>query len=282
MKRIFVTGGEGQLAFELKRLTEEDDCVFPSKKECDITSFPDILNALKTFKPDAVINTAAFTKVDLAEKEISNTFAVNRDGVRNLSQACREIKCPLLHVSTDYVFNGASKKPYGENDTPDPINQYGLSKWEGEKILQETYDQHMILRVSAVFGVQGQNFVKTIARLLKERDQLSIVDDQITCPTPAKHIAETLLRMLKNPVSGLYHYCGDTPVSWFAFASEIARIMKSRVTLKPITTAEYPLPAKRPLYSVLDCTKLEKTFGITKPNWKTALEKMIQDSFEQS
>ncbi|HZW70843.1 MAG TPA: dTDP-4-dehydrorhamnose reductase [Hanamia sp.] len=270
--KLLITGGNGQVAWEIIRFAVAQNYVVlaPPHQELDITNTQQVNTAIAQFKPQFVINTAAYTQVDKAETEIDRAYAVNRDGAGILACACKETQIPLLHLSTDYVFDGKQKKPYHENDPVAPLNVYGLSKWEGEEAVRKHCPQHIILRVSSVFGVHGHNFVKIILRLAKEKDSLRIVADQITCPTPAAAIAQTVLKIISAPQWGTYHYCGDEVVSWYDFARAIVH-----KEIMPITTAEYPTPARRPAYSVLDCHKLLTTFGIEQPSWRQELREVL-------
>ncbi len=277
--KLLITGGEGQIAFDLKRCALVP-FVAPNHLELDITNADAVQNYLEKFQPDVVINTAAYTAVDLAEKESEKSFLVNRDGAKNVAIACQKIKCPLIHLSTDYVFDGKKELPYHEEDEAQPLSVYGQSKLAGELAVQEACDRYIILRVSAVFGEQGNNFVKTILRLASEREELRIVNDQWTCPTPSRAIAETILKLCdaikKNPSWGVYHYSGMPGMNWFEFAKKIISHAGNRSSLKvktilPVTAKEFNAPALRPKNSMLDCTKLRIRFGITQPEWEEFL-----------
>jgi dTDP-4-dehydrorhamnose reductase len=280
--KLLITGGNGQVAYDLVRLAraQQIDFIAPSRAELDIADLYSVMTALEQFKPDFVVNTAAYTQVDRAEQEILQSFAVNAEGAKNLAIACEKFHCPLLHLSTDYVFDGKQNYPYIETDHVAPINVYGNSKLLGEEEIHQYGKNFIILRVSAVFGVHGNNFVKTILRLARERETLRIVSDQITCPTPAADIAATLLEICKNPQWGLFHYCGEPVISWYEFAKNIieqaSRYEVLRVKeIEAITTADYPTPAKRPHYSVLNCEKFKKTFHLQQPDWRIGLTNVI-------
>lgn len=283
MKKIFITGGHGQVAYELVQLLTGTPTKFfaPSREELDITDAVAVNNAITHIKPDAVINAAAYTKVDAAEKETQHAYAVNCDGAYHLALACAKMHCPLIHISTDYIFDGLETTPYTETSEAKPLNVYGLSKHQGEIAVLENHDNSIILRVSGVFGVHGNNFVKTILRLAKEREMLRIISDQTMCPTPAKAIANTILQMLSNFHRGIYHYCGDQPTNWYAFTNTIIqKALEAKYTLsvkkiEAIATSEYPAAAKRPPYSVLNCQKIANTFGIIQPDWKHGLTDVI-------
>jgi dTDP-4-dehydrorhamnose reductase len=286
--RILVTGGNGQLAFDLKQIGAASDGFFtmyaPGRDELDITNFQLVHDCLDRIKPDFVINTAAYTQVDRAEEDAEHAFAVNRDGAKNLAILCEKFKCPLIHISTDYVFDGMGQRPYKEIDPVAPVNLYGESKLRGEVAIQAHCEKYIILRVSAVFGFHGHNFVKTMLRLAREKEELRIVADQMTCPTSAASIAEVLLQICSNPQWGVFHYCGASVVSWYDFARSIFEIACEHETLRvkhvqAVTTNDYPTLAKRPLFSVLNCDKLKETFGIQQPQWKIGLNDVINSLY---
>ena len=280
--RLLITGGSGQVAYDLARLASYHHTIFsPARDELCITDLNAVREAIRLFSPDIVINTAAYTAVDRAEEEREVALSVNFEGAKNLAIACEEMQCPLIHLSTDYVFNGETKTPYTESDEVNPINFYGESKWKGEEAIRQYCEKSIIVRVSAVFGVQGNNFVKTILRLAKTRDELRVVGDQYTCPTSADSIAEMILTLCINPRWGLFHYCGMSSVNWYDFAEVIIQQASVYETfslkkLEKILTKEYVTPAKRPLYSVLACEKIQHTFGIQQPDWKKGLNNVIR------
>ncbi len=268
-----MTGAMGQVAYELQRESQKHMLYAFSKDKLDITDVLQVNDVLEALKPDFVINTAAYTKVDKAEEESELAFAVNRDGAKNLSLACAKIGSTLLQLSTDYVFDGKKTNPYLETDAVNPLSIYGQSKWEGEEAIRQNLEKHFIIRVSGIFGVHGNNFVKTILKISRERPHLKIVNDQTTCPTPAKAIAEMIWKIIdKNSEDfGTYHYCSNPMTSWYEFAKNFV----SNVT--PIPTSEYPTPAKRPAYSALNCEKINKNFNIHQPNWKEGLKDVIRE-----
>ena len=286
---LLITGGSGQVAWDLKQFAADKTIklVACSRDELDITNPDSINQAFAQFKPDIIINTAAYTAVDKAEQETAPAFLVNRDGAANLARACSERVIPLVHLSTDYVFDGKKEKPYQENDKSVPLGVYGQSKWEGEEAVRENCPQHIILRVSGVFGRHGNNFVKTILRLAGERETLRVVADQTTCPTPAADIAETIIIIAKQLVHshdglwGTYHYCSNEPTTWHHFAETIIEMAKPFHTLQvkdiqPISTAEYPTAAQRPPYCVLNTQKIHTQFGIQPRSWRLGLLEVIK------
>jgi len=287
---ILVCGANGQVGWEVVRQGRAAglDVLALARQELDIADADAVRRCFVQIAPRVVINCAAYTAVDRAEKEIEQAFAANRQGPANLAAACRRAAIPLLHLSTDYVFDGSKASPYKEDDPVAPLGVYGQSKWEGEEAVRNTLAHHIILRVSWVFGVHGHNFVKTMLRLGSERDELRVVNDQKGCPTAAADIAATLLRLAtavagKEAVAwGTYHYCGVPATTWYEFAKQIfatAEHIMNRPSprLIPIPTSEYPTPAKRPANSVLDCGKLESRFGIRAAEWSAALQSMIAE-----
>lgn len=249
-------------------------------ESADITVCDAVEGAVVSARADLVINLAAYTAVDKAETDEAVAFAVNRDGARHIARACSKRNIPLIHLSTDYVFDGCKPDPYREDDEVNPLSVYGRSKEAGEQAVRSSLDQHIILRTSSVFGVHGSNFVKTILRLAADRPVLRVVADQCSRPTAAGAIAAALVALadaiLRGDLSfGTYHFAGVGAVTWHAFAEAIIAASAARLGSRPridaITTAEYPLPAKRPANSVLDCRKIEERFGIVPPPWREGL-----------
>jgi len=251
--------------------------------ELDITRSDKILPCFVPFDPDVVINCAAYTAVDKAESEPELAFAVNSEGPANLANACKELNIPFIHISTDYVFDGNGEKPYCEDDPVNPLGVYGQSKWGGEEAVRSRLKEHLIVRTSWLYGVHGNNFVKTILRLCREKEELSVVADQKGCPTWTGDLSDALVELIdriKNrSVSmpwGTYHFCGSGSTSWYEFALAIVEEARKRETfgllrILPITTSEYPTPAKRPMRSVMDCRKIQETFDIHPKQWEKSL-----------
>lgn len=267
-KTILIAGGRGQVGSEFAALgTNHVTCISLSSSELNIC-LPDSINsALDIHKPDALINAAAYTAVDKAETEIEAAYALNRDGAEQLALACSARDIPLLHISTDYVFNGKKHGAYVESDPTDPQGVYGESKLAGEKAIQQNCAKHIILRVSWVFGQYGNNFVKTMLRLAADRDELGVVADQHGAPTSAKSIAQTLLALAESSIQrtdfpwGLYHLPSHPRTNWhefaeviFAQASEIG-LLKKVPAVNPIATSDYPTPAARPANSAMGSDK---------------------------
>ncbi len=290
--KIAVTGSNGQLGFELLRQAQVLDlnCVGWSRQDLDISDQAQVLNLVKATSPDIVINAAAYTAVDRAESEPELAYAVNRDGVANLGVACREAGIPLIHISTDYVFDGQQSRPYMENDPVNPSGVYGAGKLAGEKALREECEQHIIIRTAWVYGAHGHNFVKTMLRLGREKENLSVVADQYGCPTSALDIAETVLNISQQVFDkgkrkwGTYHYVAKGVTTWHEFAAAIIdearqyELLRVR-NIKPITTSEYPTPARRPSNSALNCTKIKQAFTIHCKPWRQSLREVIKELY---
>jgi dTDP-4-dehydrorhamnose reductase len=285
---LLVTGANGQLGWELIRRAPAQALSLHGCTHAvlDITDQSAVAEAIARQAPRVVVNAAAYTAVDKAESEAALAFAVNRDGPRNLAEACHAREIPLIHISTDYVFSGVKAGAYGENDPVEPLGVYGASKLAGEQAIRETGVAHVVLRTAWVFGVHGANFVKTMLRLGQERDVLRVVDDQRGCPTFAGDLAEVVLTIARRllvapePSLGLFHCVGSGETTWCGFAREIFTLARPRLARVPridaITTAEYPTPARRPANSVLDTAKLARTFGITLRPWQAGLEEMLE------
>jgi dTDP-4-dehydrorhamnose reductase len=285
--RVFVAGSAGQLARALADRAAASDVqiVTVGRPQLDLER-REGQNDIAAFAPDAIINAAAYTAVDAAEHESARAFAVNRDGAAWLAGIAAQRKIPFLHVSTDYVFDGAKSGPYTEEDAVNPQNAYGRSKRAGEEAVLATYPSALVLRTAWVFSPYGQNFVKTMLRLAGERDALRVVSDQVGNPTSAHDIADVLLAIARRLVQaedrprGVYHVTATGTTSWFGFAQEIMRLAAERghraVPVAPISTADYPTPAKRPANSQLDCGKLARDFGLLLPCWKDSLAATLQ------
>jgi dTDP-4-dehydrorhamnose reductase len=290
--KLLITGSNGQLGWELCRQGgKRGFSIVPlDMPEFDITDQASVRSAVSMADPDLVINAAAYTAVDKAESEQEAAFSVNRDGPYYLAGACAEKDIPFMHISTDYVFDGCKDGSYCEMDEISPIGIYGKSKAEGEEKIRRNLKEHIIIRTSWLYGVHGNNFVKTMLNLGREREEIRVVADQFGCPTFAADLAGAILDIAirinngqKNSW-GTYHYCGGGRTTWFGFASkifEIARVYDSFILDKvtPIKTSEYPTPAKRPFNSVMDCTSLEREFGICPPAWEDSLSCMLETLF---
>lgn len=290
--KVLVTGANGQLGRCLQeRLSLAGiNYLAVSSSELDITNRDNVRQCIFDFKPDVIINSAAYTLVDKAETDQEQAYAVNCLGPENLSLVASEFDCVLLHVSTDYVFDGASSIAYKEGDETNPKTVYGLTKLQGEKAVASNLKKHITLRTAWVFSEYGSNFLKTMLRLGKERDSLSIVGDQMGCPTYAGDIAFALIEIAKqtqkenvnDALWGLYHYNGDVPVSWYQFAKQIFRIAAQhkdcykQLVLNDISSSEYPTAAIRPEFSVLDTNKV-LSLGVKSCDWQASVRKLIDE-----
>ena len=271
---FLITGAGGQVGQDLQRLLPQANALTHS--QLDIGDISAVRNAVQAFKPHAIINAAAYTAVDKAEEEVEKAYLINHIGAKNLAIASEEQNAILLHISTDYVFDGNKTEPYGETDTTNPQSVYGKSKLLGEQAVLAHCEKAMILRTAWVFGRYGKNFVKTMLQLGTTRNHLRIVADQFGSPTEAQDIANALICMAKNPQFGIYHYSGMPYVSWFEFAQKIFQAAEKQSILhapqlEAITSEEYPTAAKRPKNSRLNLDKITNTFGILPSDWQSHL-----------
>ena len=286
--RILLIGGSGQVGSEIVALTNSSsiECISPSSSELNIIDSYSINKIIESNLPiDFIVNASAYTAVDKAEDETELAFKINRDGPRYLAEACAQHNIPLLHISTDYVFDGSATTPYTEEMTIHPLGVYGASKAEGEQAIRNCMVEYIILRTAWVYGANGNNFVKTMLRLGKDRPQLKVVSDQIGCPTAAADIAAAIInvvgQMIEKPSNrwGTYHYCSADSTNWAEFAKAIFTDVVSTesdypsIQVVPISTAEYPTKSARPAYSVLDCSKIEQVFSISPPLWHSSLQR---------
>lgn len=288
--KVLVTGANGQLASDLVPLLEAAGFtpVPFGSAELDISNEAAVFEAVKKAKPGVIINSAAYTKVDLAEKEPERAYAVNADGAAYLARAAKEFGCPMVHVSTDFVFDGRSPVPYAEEAQENPLSVYGASKLAGERAAADAADALVIVRTSWLYGTTGHNFVKTILRLASERETLRVVYDQAGTPTWSADLAAALVQVCKAIESGkrpwgTYHYSNEGVASWYDFAVAIceeaaaAGMSLKCSRIEPILTSEYPVPAARPSYSVLNKAKIKKTFDTEIPHWRRSLSTMIKE-----
>lgn len=283
--KILISGHTGQVARELQLALSKHELVSLGRQAFDLSRPDSLRETILRERPALVINAAAYTAVDQAEQEPELAFAINAEAPGVMADACFELDIPLIHYSTDYVFDGSKATPYREADTPCPLSVYGASKVAGEQALRISGCDHLILRTSWVYSQYGRNFLLTMQRLLQEREELSVVDDQIGAPTWAGSIASATAELINKWQQGRHHWgtyhltCqGET--SWFGFASAIAERLRAAgkpcARLRPIPSSEYPTPAQRPLNSRLDGERLEQDWQVRLPDWRTALDACLQ------
>jgi len=285
-KKIIVTGANGQLGMELQQLASSYpayEFIFTTRNEMPLDDLNSISQFISKHQPQYFINCAAHTAVDKAESEKELAFKINAEAPGIIAKACKENNVQLIHVSTDYVFNGNGTSPYKETDATDPVNLYGASKLEGEKSVMQNDPDAIIIRTAWVYSAFGKNFVKTMLRLMAEKEQINVVSDQSGTPTYAADLAEAILLIIANCqlsidnwAPGIYHFSNEGQITWYDFAVAIKELSGSACKVNPITTSQYPTPAKRPVYSVLDKSKIKNTFSIKGKDWKESLAVCIQ------
>ncbi|MCZ7447470.1 dTDP-4-dehydrorhamnose reductase [Agrobacterium rhizogenes] len=285
--RLAVTGKNGQVVSALQALASVDlEIIALGRPELDLAQPETVLQALRDARPDVVVSAAAYTAVDKAESEPELAFAVNRDGAGAVAQAAKELGVPIIHLSTDYVFDGTKATAYVETDPIGPMSVYGLSKLEGEKTVADNTPNHAILRTAWVYSEYGNNFVKTMLRLGESRDEINVVADQFGCPTSANDIASAIIEIARQlsadsslRLRGVFHLSGTGETNWANFAKQIFAFSAENggkpMVVNDIVTAQYPTPAKRPVNSRLDCSKLEEVFGIRLPAWQTSTRAVV-------
>ncbi len=287
MPNILVTGANGQLGSEIRELSKDFDnnYIFTDKDELDITSEVSIKECIKNNNIDIIINCAAYTAVDKAEEDKEVADLINRKATKKLAKISKENNIKLIHVSTDYVFDGKAYKPYVEEYQTSPSSVYGQTKLDGEIQMQEINPHNsIIIRTSWVYSSFGANFVKTMLKLGKERDELGVIFDQIGTPTYARDLAHTILEILpkiQNDKVEVYHYSNEGAISWYDFAKEIMKMGKINCKINPIETYQYPTPASRPHYSLLNKAKIKKKFEIEIPYWKDSLDSCLRELGER-
>lgn len=285
MAKFLITGANGQVGYCLtQQLQGEHEILAVGRNELDITDQSAVKKAIENFCPNVIINAAAHTAVDRAETEIGLSKAINVNGSQYLAEAAKSVGAAILHISTDYVFDGQRAGKYKESDATDPQGVYGRTKLEGEQAVAAANDKFIVLRTAWVFGEHGNNFVKTMLRLAKTRDTLGVVADQVGGPTYAGDIAKALIQIAEKIIAGekveygVYHLTGEPYVSWYEFAKAIfaeavsQNVLEKSPLINAITTADYPTPAKRPANSCLDLTKIQQVFGIQPSDWQKALK----------
>ena len=290
--KVMIIGSEGQLGWELCRrgASHGFDIIPLDIPGFDITNPAAVKAAVNQPSISLVVNASAYTAVDKAESEPERAFAINRDGPALLASSCAEAGIPLIHISTDYVFDGSKKGPYLETDPVSPLGVYGRSKAAGEAEIRKVLKEHIIIRTAWLYGIHGNNFVKTMLRLGKEKERLRVVSDQYGCPTYAGDLAEAILTIAKqigerrDIAWGTYHHCGKGETTWHGFTEKIFELARQYDSfaikkVEPITTAEYPTPARRPFNSVMDCSVLTKNFGVCPIQWQESLARMVYEMF---
>lgn len=281
-QKILIAGTNGQLGQCLKKLeadySSEYEFFFLDRTVLDITDKNIVEEAFHDIKPHFCINASAYTAVDLAEKEKEATFAVNANGVRNLAEVCNEYKTIFIHVSTDYVFDGETRLPYEEDDVTNPLGVYGASKLQGEEWALEYNHKSIIVRTSWLYSEFNKNFVKTMLHLFKTKEELNVVADQYGQPTNANDLAAAIMKIIQEPQKtfGIFHFSNYPETTWFDFASKIAELSGSSIKINPITTQEYPTPAKRPKRSTMCLDKILKTYHIQPNHWEHSLRNCIE------
>lgn len=277
---ILVTGSNGQLGKELQQLADQYpqfNFIFASREDLKLHHYGLVENFFIATKPQYCINCAAYTAVDKAESEQDMAMLVNGEAVGHLAAICNKYDTKFIHISTDYVFDGESETPYKENDVTGPINTYGRSKLLGEQLCMREDADAIIIRTAWVYSSFGHNFVKTMMRLMNERNELNVVDDQIGSPTYAADLAKAILDIISSGKweSGIYHYSNEGKISWYEFAMAIKEITGSKAVIHPIETAQYPTPARRPKFSLLNKAKIKSTYSVAVPGWRVSLSKCI-------
>jgi dTDP-4-dehydrorhamnose reductase len=290
MMKVLITGANGQLGRELQHHVPADvEAIAFTRQSLDITNAAHVAAVVQAENPDVIINAAAYTRVDRAEQEPDIACAVNATGARNLAQAAGEHNLRLIHISTDFVFDGRQSTPYRPDDAIAPLGVYGASKAAGEQAVMAACPAGIIIRTAWFYAAHGQNFVNTMLRLMAEKDRLGIVADQIGTPTGAAGLAHAIYAILDKPdLKGIYHWTDAGVASWYDFAVAIQEealalgLLKRAIPISPISTADYPTPAARPAYSVLDKSATWQDFGLSPIHWQTALKETLLSIKEQS
>ena len=274
--KILVTGANGQLGTELKKILEAtmpSVAIYTDVDELDLTTAKAVESFVVNNDISHIVNCAAYTAVDRAEEEKSLCAQINIDAVKNLALAADANGAKVIHISTDYVFDGTNHRPYRESDKVNPISQYGTTKRKGETVLLALSPEAIIIRTAWLYSAHGNNFVKTMLRLAEKNDEIKVVCDQIGTPTYARDLAAAIVTVLRSHqwIPGIYHFTDEGAASWYDFAKAIFRLAGKQVKVKPILTEDYPTPASRPAYSILDRSLIKATYGVTIPHWEEAL-----------
>lgn len=275
--KVLVTGVNGQLGYDVVKELDKrgHQAIGVDRKEMDLTSTEQIRECIKNVNPEAIIHCAAYTAVDKAEDEEELCRRVNAIATKEIAEYAKKLDIPMIYISTDYVFDGTKDGEYTEEDIPNPINVYGKTKYEGEVYVQKLLDKYYIVRISWVFGENGNNFIDTMLRLSKERDSLNVINDQVGSPTYTKDLAPILVDMIETNKYGIYHATNEGYCTWYEFAKEIFKVANIDIKVNPIITAEYPTRATRPMNSKMSKNKISKNEFNKLDNWKESLEKYI-------
>ncbi len=279
--KILITGKNGQLGSELQDLQIDyphHEWVFVDREEMDLSNLMQIVEVLEKIQPDLIVNAGAYTAVDKAETEQKLCDTVNHLAVKTIGEWAADNQAKVIHISTDYVFDGTSEIPLKEQDTAHPINTYGHTKLKGEQALMGSKADYIIIRTSWVYSTYGANFVKTMKRLMQEKTELDVVADQMGSPTYAADLAKTIITIINASYfkKGIYHYCNEGKISWYDFAVAIKEMNDFNCKINAISSEAFPTPAQRPLFSLLDTSKIKRIYGIRIPFWKNSLELMLR------
>lgn len=279
--KVLVTGANGQLGCALRRLLDREmpgEAIYTDKQELDLTDAAAVENFIRDNEVTHIVNCAAYTAVDRAEEEKRECALINTDAVKNLAAAADLLGAKIIHISTDYVFDGTNHRPYRESDKVNPISQYGTTKRKGETALLALAPESIIIRTAWLYSDMGHNFVKTILSLAEKQNEIRVVCDQIGTPTYARDLAEAVLAVLKSHqwVAGIYHFTDEGAASWYDFAKAILRIAGKKTRVVPIPTEDYPTLAQRPAYSILDRSRIKATYGVEIPHWEDALTDCVK------
>jgi dTDP-4-dehydrorhamnose reductase len=274
--KVLVTGSNGQLGSELKDLVSaypDFEFVFLDRDDLDLSEHTQIDRVFDLHQPSFFINCAAYTAVDKAEEDQENAMVINAEAVGRIAANCKKHECRLIHISTDYVFNGISEQPFQVDDLKGPLNIYGKTKLAGEELAQKENEEVIIIRTSWVYSSYGKNFVKTMVRLMQEKESINVVNDQLGSPTYAADLAQAILEILRSGkwIPGIYHFSNEGIISWYDFAVEIKALIHSYCLVNPVGSDSYPTPAQRPRYSALNSDKIRQTYSISPRNWKESL-----------
>jgi len=282
-KTVLISGSNGQVGHALQTISSDNDnynYVFLTREQLNLADESTIVKIFERYQPSWFVNCAAYTAVDKAENDQETAFAVNGESVGEIARQCNKYNTRLIHISTDYVFNGRGTKPYLEDEKTEPVNYYGYTKWIGEKLaLENNPGATVIIRTSWVYSYHGNNFVKTMLRLMKERSEIRVVSDQVGSPTYAFDLAEAILKIVSGDnhyQPGIYHFSNKGIISWYDFASAIRDMAGLSCRVQPISTEEYPTPARRPAYSAMNTDKISSTYHIMLKDWKESLKECLK------